>query len=261
MLQLVRLASLLLAVVGLAAGTAGCGGSDPSGVVGAVGERTITRSEVNHWMGEIVGGEFYELSHGRWMPLGLVSDPPNYQGCVRRVESILVTPSGRVRPSGVDLLTKCRELHQAVKSQAMGLLVALHWTVGVLGEVGLHVSEAQTQRALTLLKAQQFPKQGAWKQYLASRRRTVADELALLKLDLLGHKAERVLHSKQGITRVTEAEQRWTAKTTCTPGYVVKSCKQYVAQQSTSTSPPSAALLEQLASITGTPCINKPACG
>jgi hypothetical protein len=261
MSQLARLTSLLLIVIGLTAGATGCGGSHRSGVVGTVGASTITRGEVDHWMGEVAGGEFYELARGRTMPLGLVSDPPNYGSCVKRVESILVVPSGRARPSGVELLAKCRALHQTVKSQAMAFLVALHWTAGVLGEVGLHVSAAQAQRALKLLKAQQFPKPGAWTQYLTSHRRTVADELALLKLNLLGHKAEQVLHSKQGITRVTAAEQRWTAKTTCAPGYVVKSCRQYTPQQSESTSTPSAVLLEQVASITGTRCINKPACG
>jgi hypothetical protein len=96
--------------------------------------------------------------------------------------------------------------------------------------------------------------------FLASRRRSIADELLLIKLDLLSQNAAAKLKGSEATVKLTEAGQRLTAKTSCLQGYVVQHCKQYT-PSSTSTMPSSAVLVEQVATITGSRCVNRPACG
>jgi hypothetical protein len=210
----------------------------------------------------LAGGEFFELSHGRTVPPGLVSDPPDYGGCVARLEAAAKAPpvGGGAKPTAAGLLSKCRELYQAFRLQTMSFLVYSRWLAGVLGEQGVRASDGEARQQLQQLRAKQFPKESELQQFLASRRRSVADELLLIKLDLLSRNAAAKLKDKQAVVGLTEAGQRWTAKTSCLQGYVVQHCKQYT-PSSTSTMPPSSILIEQVATITGSRCVNRPACG
>ena len=255
---------LMFVAVGLAvAGVTGCGGGTSGEVVAQVGGSSITKAELDHWMSTEAGGDFYELSAGHTVPEGLVSEPPNYAACVARLEAVAANPTkGRSKPTAGQLLSKCRQLYQALKVQALSFLVASRWTVGAFGEVGVKATDKEVMQKFNRMKAEQFPKEGELQRYLTSRRRSPSDELLLVKLDLLSQKALQKLETggKQMITKFTEAEQRWTAKTNCRAGYVVKSCKQYTGPPPLST-PSGAVLLEQVAVITGRPCINHEACG
>ena len=68
----------------LAVGLTACGGGSGSSgdVVARVGETAITRAAVSHWMGTLAGGDYYVMSSQHTVPAGLVSDPPDYAGCV-----------------------------------------------------------------------------------------------------------------------------------------------------------------------------------
>ena len=215
------------------------------------------------------GGNFYELSAGHTVPAGLVSEPPDYASCVARLEAVAASPT-KERPkltAGV-LLSKCRELYRALREQALEFLVDAKWTIGAFGELGIKATDTEVMQQYDRLKANQFPKEE--RRYLGSRRRSLSDELLLVKLNVLSGKAYKKLTGggKQIVPKMAakfaEVEQKWTTKTDCHPGYVVKHCKQYTGSppsSSPSLSAPSAAvLLEQVAVITGRPCINRPAC-
>jgi hypothetical protein len=260
-----RLVSALIwSVIALSpvAVVAGCGGSAGSPVVGEVAGSPITRGELSHWMGELAGGEFWEMSHGHTVPAGLVSDPPDYGGCVARLEAVSTPPAGSSKPTSAELLTKCRELYQDLKEQAMELLVDYHWTIGVLAEQGVHVTGTEVDQELARLSSETFSEGARLSGFLAARRRTVSDVRFLLMLDLLQRKALAKIQTggKAEVTKLTEAEQRWTTKTSCQAGYVVTHCKQRSSVPSRS-APPSNVVLEQLAVVTGVPCSNRPACG
>jgi hypothetical protein len=245
------------------AGAAGCGGSSTGPVVASVGSVKITQGELSHWMQTLASGEYYDLSRAHLFPLGLVSDPPNYGACVKRLEDIEAPRAGRKTQDAAQLLNKCREMHQALKLQAAEFLVSIPWTEGVLREQGVTANDGETRQELDQMRVRRYPKPREFTAFLTTHRRSFADQLVFAKLDLLAHKGvELNLASKQVQVRLSEAEQRWTAKTRCRPGYVVKHCSQYgSASTSTSSSDPSAAvLMEQVAVLTGVPCINKPAC-
>ncbi len=251
--------AVLLAVAGLTA----CGGGGSGDVVAQVGETSISRGELSHWMSTLAGGDFYDLSEEHTVPAGLVSEPPNYAACVARLEAAAAsTAGGQSKPSAAQLLSKCRQLHQALKLQAIGFLVESQWLIGLDGEEGVKATDGDVMQLFKHIKAEQYPREGELQQYLARNRRSLSDELFILKLDVLREKTQQKIEAggKQMIANFTEAGQRLTVRTSCRAGYVVPHCKQYTAPPAPSLASP-AVLLEQVATITGRPCINRQACG
>jgi hypothetical protein len=248
-----------LAVAGLVA----CGGGSSGEVVAQVGGSRITRAEVNHWMSTLAGGDFYEISKRHMVPAGLVSEPPDYGACAARLQAVA---AGAVRvqpkPTAAQLLSKCRQLYQALRMQALSFLVEDQWIIGLAGEEGLKATNGEVMQLFNEIRAQEFPREGELRRFLASNRRSLADEMFVLKLDVLRRKIQEktTAGGSQMLARFTEAGQRLTAKTSCRSGYVVQHCKQYTAPLTTSSLPSSAVLLERVAVLTGLPCINRPAC-
>jgi hypothetical protein len=213
-------------------------------------------------MNTLAGGDYYQVSRKRTVPTGLVSDPPNYRGCVGHLESIAAnSPSRKPKPTGLQLLTKCRRLHQALKKQAISYLVNAQWAIALDREQGVTASDREVRQLLDEIKAREYPKKGELERYLAATRASLSDELFVVKLNVLGQK---LLHKVEvGGQKVnaafTKEGERWTAKTTCSPGYVVEHCKQYKGEPTPAPTSPSV-LLEQVAELVTGQCVNLPAC-
>lgn len=249
---------------------AGCGGGSSSAgeVVARVGDTPITRPMLSHWMMTLGGGDYYQLSHKHALAPGLVSDPPNYAACVSHLEASLGGSSaGKARPTTALLLTKCRELYQALKVQALEYLIGAQQTIKSYQEVGVTASDPEVMRLYQKVKAEEFPTETAQREFFAARHLTLADELFVVKLDTLEQNAQRqlTLGGKKQMARLIRSSAEWTAKTNCQPGYVVMNCKQYTAAvkatEAAANVPSPAVLMEQIATLTGVPCVNKEACG
>jgi len=257
----------VIAVTLVASCLAACGGGgDASGtsgeIVAQVGTTPITRAAVDHWMSTLAGGDYHQLSAKHTVPAGLVSDPPNYPACVAHLEAAIAhAPAGAPKPSGVRLLKKCQQLYQALREQAVSLLVNDQWTLALARELGATASDGEVMQLFKRVRAEEFPTEAELQQYLASRRLSLADELFLLKVNLIAQKmlTKLVSEGKQGQARLTEAGQRWTAKTSCRAGYVVQHCKQFTGPRRSS-SPPASVLMEQVAAIVSGRCTNLAAC-
>jgi hypothetical protein len=262
MRTVISVAAILVAISFSALAIGACGGSASSDVVATVGPNKVTKTALNHWIGTLAGGDYYELSHAHTLPLGLVSEPPNYPACLTRLESLARTASaGQSTRSSVSLLTKCRQLYQALKVQAMTYLVNADWLIGAYSDEGISVSDAEVMQRFNGNKPQQFPTEAALHQYLAERRWTLADELYVIKLDLLEQKAQNKLSTGGAslLRSYNEEALKWTSKTTCSPGYVVMHCKQYK-NNTPPSSPSPAVLMEQIATLNGVHCTNRQAC-
>lgn len=256
------LIAIFLSVIGLAACSSGGGDASSGDVVAQVGETSITKADLNHWMSTMAGGDFSEVSAKHTVPAGLVSEPPNYDACVARLEAVAANiTTGRPKPTPTQLLSKCRQLYQALRIQALTYLVRAHWLIGLESEVGIKVTDSEVMQLFKEVKAREYPKEGEFQHFLTSTRRSLADELFVTKLNLMSRKFQEKLATggKQMITRFTEAGRKWTAKTNCHTGYIVQHCKQFTKEPPPTTPPPSV-LMEQVAVITGLPCINGPAC-
>jgi len=256
-----RLTSILIAVSVAVVGLAACGsGGNGSGVVAKVGSTAITRSELNHWMSALAGGDFYEVGHQHTIPAGLVSEPANYAACVSHLEAAAAS-AAKPAPPAAELLSKCQQLQRELKTQAMTFLVEANWLINLDAAEGIKASSQEITKLFEKSKAERYPNGKAeFQRYLAATRRSVADELFVIKLDVLREKTEEKMKAggKQALAKFTEAAQAWTAKTSCSAGYVVQHCRQYT--NAPVSGPSAAVLLEQVAVITGLPCINAPAC-
>ena len=272
-----RVARTVLACIVLAVGVlfaAGCGGASSSSrssagdVVAQVGETPITRPMLSHWMLTLGGGDYYQLSHKHTLASGLVSDPPNYAGCVTQLEAVRSRPAaGKTGLTAAQLLTKCRQLYQGLKAQALEYLIGAQASINAYREVGVTATHAEVMHFYQKIKAEQFATEAAQREFFTARHLSLADELFVVKLDLLDQKIQQRLSrgGKAQVAKLVDASAKWTADTNCQPGYVVRHCKQYTtatqASEASTNAPSPAVLMEQVATLTGVPCVNKEACG
>jgi hypothetical protein len=241
-----RIRRWLLSSAILIAGSVGpmsCGASNQAVV--QVGQTPITRATVGHWMEVMVAGD-YRYDMAKPPPAGLVSDPPNYDGCVVAAKRL----SRKASESGARRL--CRQLYQSVKLQAVNFLTNALWYAEDAKEHGEHVTSKQIERAYHLVQRREYSAPGQFARFLAEVHRTKADEYYLLRRNLLSNRfLERLqrqhfnLRNRDAALKLAQEWQaKWTAKTTCQPGYVASQCKQYKGPE---TVPAPDSILEQLA--------------
>jgi hypothetical protein len=241
------------------------GGTETGGaVVATVDNVPITKAAVNHWMGTLAGGDYYQLSAGNTVPEGLASEPANYSKCVANLEAAVASsPVKSTTVTGAVLLKKCRELYQALRAQAVAFLIKAQWLVGSYREVGVTVNEAELTAFFKRFQAENYPTESALHEYLAKRRLTLSDEMLLLKLDLLSQKGLQKINAggQKTYAKILAAEQRWNEKATCSPGYVVEHCKEHKGGgTSYGSGPAPAVLMEQVAALATGRCTNLAAC-
>jgi hypothetical protein len=240
--------------------------SAPSEVVAQVGESPITRAQVNHWMTALARGDFSDVSQvvapNTAAPEGLVSDPPNYARCVAVLEAAAANSSlGSSREKGVQLLSKCRQLYQALRTQATTYLINAQRTIGLGRDEGVTATDGEVQQLFQQFKAREFPTEADFHRYLASSKRSVPDIMLAMRLNVVGNGILKKITTREGRARYNEAEQRWTAKTNCHAGYVVEHCKQYKGGATYPTTSPPSVLMEQVVALISGRCVNIEACG
>jgi hypothetical protein len=238
---------LPIALAAIASSFVACGDSDdPSPVVAKVRHMSITRETLSHWMTTLVDGDFREHVGGT-APRGLVSDPPSYRACVSAIEAL-----GRPKASGTDSKpgamqreAQCRQLHQALKQQALSYLIEGLWNIEEAADQGIHITDAEIDQQLAKDKASLGPV-------------THQDQLYLVKRSLLStrlnEQRERALRGKmpegEALQRAVaelyaQSIKRWPAQTSCRAGYLVAQCRGYKAPTGSLPSP--AVLVEQIA--------------
>jgi hypothetical protein len=240
-------------------------GSASDRVVARIGSVVVTRAEVNHWMSTLAGQLYFNLFHGHMFPDGLVSDPPVYTRCVSHLEAMAAAAPKRIPGvTGVVMLRKCRELHRALTVLATTRLVRVQWLIGLAGEEGVKVSDREVLSFYRQSSHEQYPSTAEAHRQLTAARTSVADELLVAREKLLAYKLDQKIQAggMRGQRRSSAAEKRWTAKTSCHPGYVVQYCSQYTGGEPTPTpsSPPATVLIEQIAALATGRCISAAAC-
>jgi hypothetical protein len=247
-------AMLAIGVVACGSGATARAPSDPAGLpadaVARVGAVTITRATLAHEMATIFGGDYFEITQ-RVEPGGLVAEPANPRACSAELRRLVVA---RIAPGGSLAISQrarlCAQLHEAIKRQALEALLADQWSIGVDGEQGVHVDDAQVKRALERIVAREFRTQAAFRAYLTEHRWSIVDEQLLVRMDLLAAAVGRRIAAPGGgrvQAALVRAAASWTARTSCAPGYVVARCRQFRAGAQGS-APPPAALIERIAS-------------
>lgn len=253
---------LCIAISTFAIGTlASCGSGSNTGVVASVGNSTITRAAVNHWMLTMAGEDYYAMSHGHTVPFGLVSDPPQYPLCISRLEEVAAHSPAKPTVPGSRLLAKCHELHHALKVQAVTFLLGAARSIQIAHELGIAVSHAEVVKLARQRDAALFPNEAAHRTSLAMHHTTYADELLNTEVALISQKLFAKVRASRDYGSLLTLEKRWIAKTNCRSDYIVETCKQYATQPAAAPQSLSASvLMEQVAALATGLCINLPAC-
>lgn len=232
-------------------------------MVARVGATAITQTAVSHWMNALAGEDYYAVSRRLTVPAGIVADPPNYHRCVTSLEVASAhAPAGAPKLTGIQLLNKCQQLYQALKTQATEYLVTAQWSIDSDRELGITTTEPEIQQAFNATRQANYPTQTELERYLTSRRLTLSDLLYEIRLSVLAQKALAKLETggQQARTQYNEAWAKTTNKTTCTPGYIVQHCRQYKPSPTYPNSPPPSVLMEQITTITTGRCTDTTAC-
>jgi hypothetical protein len=213
-----------------------CGSSNESlakiqGTSGA-----ITKPMLNHWMRAMAGGDF-RSNVGTKSPLGLVSEPANYSECATAADKLVPRSfSGQPKLTHAQILQKCRELHSALKAQAMSFLLSVQWTIAEGEEVGLKVSDALLHKEFQRYRKEVWKTPAKERAFLSERHWVLSDVLYQLKRNILVTRMLPAFEAKVKQAGGGEqvyaklATQRYNsliAKTKCKPGYVVQGCKGY----------------------------------
>jgi hypothetical protein len=116
-------AAALVAIVGLAA----CGGGAQDRVAIRVGDSTITKATVDHWMSVMA-------------PEHLVPDPPHYTACVAHQAAF----SPESIAAGLE--QDCRQQYKALKQRALALLISSQWLIDEATARGLKASVREVDK-------------------------------------------------------------------------------------------------------------------
>jgi foldase protein PrsA len=165
-----------------------CGGV-PGNAVVSVGGTPITKALFDHWMTVAAAGASAALP-GK-TPKPAVPEPPDYTACIAQLEATAPKPKkGKTPPSRAQYKSQCESQYTAYKQEVLSFLISSQWVLSEAAEEGVHVSEAEVKKQFETLKKQQFPKESAFKEFLARSGETEADLLQRVRLQLLARKLQ-----------------------------------------------------------------------
>lgn len=232
--RLAVLGSLLSAILGFNA----CGDVAPGTVVARVDRHTITKATLDRWTA-IEAVLSYEANPRQPVPNGVIPDPPSYVGCIAYLQRVAQRPAaGQVRPTTEQLKNRCEQRHAFLQHHVLDILITFYWLSGEGAARGITVSDGEARKLL----AQQFPTEAAFRKFLEITGESEADELLILKRDLLSTRLQQSVSEKLGLTSeqqqltflkfIEALTKRWSARTSCRRGYVVSECRQYAGPKS-----------------------------
>lgn len=122
---------------------------------------------------------------------------------------------------------------ELVRTRTMELLIGLRWIDAERARLGVVVKPGAVVTTYRRLKAETFPREQDFQQFLSSSRQTVADVKARVRSDLvaerLTQRAVRGAKTSEGQRRqldryVKKFNARWKAKTVCGQGFETDDC-------------------------------------
>ncbi|HTB71017.1 MAG TPA: hypothetical protein VK707_08560 [Solirubrobacteraceae bacterium] len=220
---------MLAATLALAA----CGGGGSDAVIARVGTHSITTGTLDRFAA-IEAVLTYQLNPTQPVPKGVVPDPPSYADCIAylaKTPTTLIAP--KQHPSTAQLKARCRQKQETLRHHMLDILITNYWLEGEGAARGVAVSDAELNQALD----RQFPTQAAFRSFLKITGEKASDERALLRASLMTTKLQQAVTSQKGLTGaqqqqalarfIREFTAKWSARTSCQPGYVVQECKEY----------------------------------
>jgi foldase protein PrsA len=240
-----RLSALVATAIALVGVSACGGGSSGETVAQVAGVGSRSKGTVEHWI-PIQARLAHTVVPRRPIPRGVVPDPPEYTYCVAYLKTTRqkIVETGP-KPTPAQLKRKCAESYNAVKTSVLNLLIGSDWTFGNAVASGMKVTPAEIKQRFELVKKNDLRMSDReYLKYLKYTGQTLSDMMLRSKVQLIEARLQaRVIavakrlpkglteqQSQQALMKVTAdlpTTKQWVARTSCHPGYVTSSCKQY----------------------------------
>src|SRR3954451_15676194 len=194
MIKAARIAISLVAVTGVGATFAACGGV-PGNSVATVDGETVTKTDFSHWLNVAA------KSSGQ--ANAAVPDPESdYAKCVAAKRKTTPAPAkGQPKVTDTQLKTQCKQEHDQLRNQVLQLLISFKWTQGEADTMNVKVTDAEVKKSFDQQKKQSFPKDADYKKFLQTSGQTQDDILQRVKLDLLSNKIrDKVVKGKDTVS-------------------------------------------------------------
>jgi foldase protein PrsA len=194
MIKAARIAISLVAVTGVGATFAACGGV-PGNSVATVDGEAVTKTDFSHWLNVAA------KSSGQ--ANAAVPDPEaDYKNCVATKRKTTPAPAkGQPKVTDTQLKTQCKQEYDQLRNQVLQLLISFKWIQGEADTMSVKVSDAEVKKSFGEQKKQSFPKDADYKKFLQTSGQTEADILQRVKLDLLSNKIrDKVVKGKDTVS-------------------------------------------------------------
>jgi hypothetical protein len=196
-----------------------------------IGNAAISSAAYAHWMA--IGAATVEMPKPTG-PLPTVTEytPPAFTACVVHRRS-LATSATRTAA----LRAGCRRTYEGIQARVLNFLVTGYWLRGEAAEMHASVSQAEVHRKFQEYRQEDFPTQAAFQRLKEASHQSVRDlefavETQMLSARLIERFTTRVGKGKTERATIIAFNKhiasKWTPRTNCKPGYIVKGCKQYM---------------------------------
>ena len=200
----------------------------PAQVVAQVGSIPITGKMYDHWLA-ILSAKVKPSGIGAPPGKPFQLDPPAFTACIALIKA------GVPKVGASELKSTCAEEYAKVKKSALELLITRDWVKEAAAEANVTIPEAEAENSFKKSLKSGFPTAAAFRKFQEETLQSNQDLLFSIKSRLLAKallakfkKEHSKGQSEAEVTTAFEASfQKWKAKTSCQPGYVVKFCSQY----------------------------------
>jgi hypothetical protein len=225
------LALIVCVLVGLIS-VAGCGSSSQE-FVATVGADRISKATLDRWT-RIEAIVAHETVPAKPPASGVVPDPPEYVKCVAYLRRGLASSASET--SSAQLKSQCARSQQTLRDTALQILITYHCLESEARERGVTVPRAEVVQFIR----RQLPTHVALTRFLRFTGERVSDAELLARRALLSIKVEAQAGTGLSGQRKLDAEAKfaigfaakWSARTSCRPGYVIEQCREFKAARS-----------------------------
>src|SRR3954449_4566416 len=194
MIKAARIALSLVAVTGVGATFAACGGV-PGNSVATVDGESIEKAQFSHWLNVAA------KSSGQ--ANAAVPDPEaDYAKCVAAKRKATPAPAkGQPKVTDAQLKTQCKQEYEQLRDQVLQLLISFQWLEGEAKEQGIKISDDEVKKSFEQQKKQSFPKDADYQKFLKDSGQSEADIMLQVKADLLASKIrDKVVKGKDKVS-------------------------------------------------------------
>src|SRR3954471_24086680 len=159
MIKAARIAFSLVALTGVGATFAACGGV-PGNSVATVDGESIEKAQFSHWLNVAA------KSSGQ--ANAAVPDPEaDYAKCVAAKRKAPPAPAkGQPKVTDSQLKTQCKQEYDQLRNQVLQLLISFKWIQGEADVQKVKVTDAEVQKSFAEQKKQSFPKEADSKKFI-----------------------------------------------------------------------------------------------